>query len=119
MPDIEDWIEFETLRGEERNPILKTRLIGRGDQSRVSLGTDRVIDVLNAPIRLISTRWIYDEASKTLFSSDMFSHIWSNREDGPWMLGGNEEDESTLERLASEGPITVQPKAKPPPPQPN
>ena len=95
VPDIEDWIEFETLRGEERNPILKTRLIGRGDQSRVSLGTDRVIDVLNAPIRLISTRWIYDEASKTLFSSDMFSHIWSNREDGPWMLGGNEEDDVT------------------------
>lgn len=92
VPDIEDWIEFETLRGEERNPILKTTIIGRGDQSRVSLGAGRTIDVLNAPIRLISTRWIYDEASKTLFSSDMFSHIWSEREDGPWMLGDNEED---------------------------
>jgi flavorubredoxin len=95
VPDIEDWIEFETLRGEERNPVLKTTIIDRGDYARVELNTDRVVDVLNAPIRLISTRWIYDEASKTLFSSDMFSHLWSDREDGPWLLGGNEEDDAT------------------------
>lgn len=95
VPDIEDWIEFETLRGEDRNPILKTTLIGRGEHSRVDLGSARIVDVLNAPIRLISTRWIYDEASKTLFSSDMFSHIWSDREDGPWLLGSNEEDDVT------------------------
>ncbi len=92
VPDIEDWIEFETLRDEERNPILKTTLIGRGDHSRVNLGPSRIVDVLNAPIRLISTRWIYDEESKILFSSDMFSHVWSNRDDGPWLLGDNEED---------------------------
>lgn len=92
VPDIEDWIEFETLRDEERSPILKTTLIGRGDHSRVKLGPSRIVDVLNAPIRLISTRWIYDEESKILFSSDMFSHVWSDRDDGPWMLGDNEED---------------------------
>lgn len=92
VPDIEDWIEFETLRDEERNPILKTTLIGRGDHSRVNLGPSRIVDVLNAPIRLISTRWIYDEESKILFSSDMFSHVWSDKDDGPWLLGDNEED---------------------------
>ncbi len=92
VPDIEDWIEFETLRDEERNPILKTTLIGRGDHSRVKLGPSRIVDVLNAPIRLISTRWIYDEESKILFSSDMFSHVWSDRDYGPWLLGDNEED---------------------------
>lgn len=95
VPDIEDWIEFETLRGEERNPVLKTTLIERGDFSRVALSADRFVDVLNAPIRLISTRWIYDEASKTLFSSDMFSHLWADREDGPWLLGDNEDDAAT------------------------
>jgi flavorubredoxin len=98
VPDIEDWIEFETLRGEERNPILKTTIIGslsgKGGP-RVELGPGRTVDVMNAPIRLINTIWIYDEASKTLFSSDMFSHLWSDREDGPWLLGGNEEDDAT------------------------
>lgn len=95
VPDIEEWIEFETLRGQERNPILKTTIIERGDHSQVQLDANRSVDVLNAPIRLISTRWIYDPASKTLFSSDMFSHLWSDREDGPWLLGDNDTDDVT------------------------
>ena len=95
VPDIEEWVEFETLRGEERNPILKTTLLARGAHGQVSMGPNRAIDVLNAPIRLISTRWIYDAASKILFSSDMFSHIWSDVEDSPWQLGDNEEDPVT------------------------
>ncbi|MEP4377838.1 MAG: hypothetical protein ABJ215_11730 [Alphaproteobacteria bacterium] len=95
VPDIEEWIEFETLRGEERNPILKTTIIERGDHSQVALSPGRKVDVLNAPIRLISTRWIYDAASKTLFSSDMFSHLWRDREDGPWLLGDNDTDDVT------------------------
>ena len=98
VPAIEDWIEFETLRGEERNPILKTTVIGslsgKGGP-RVELGPDRIVDVMNAPIRLINTMWIYDEVSKTLFSSDMFSHLWSDLEDGPWLLGDNETDDVT------------------------
>ena len=73
VPNIEEWVEFETLRGEERNPILKTTLLGRGEQSQVFLGEKRKINVLTAPIRLISTRWIYDESSKILFSSDILN----------------------------------------------
>jgi len=92
VPDIEDWVEFETLRGEERNPTLKTTLIERGDHCQVQIGSGRFVDVMNAPLRLISTRWIYDPESKTLFSSDMFSHVWSDREDGPWVIGNNEDD---------------------------
>lgn len=95
VPDIEEWVEFETLRGEERNPILKTTMLARGDNCQLSMGPNRKIEVLTAPIRLISTRWIYDEASKILFSSDMFSHIWSDREDRPWQLGDNEDDPVT------------------------
>lgn len=96
VPDIEDWVEFETLRGQERNPVLKTTLIARGDHCQVPIGGEkgggRLVDVMNAPLRLISTRWIYDPETKTLFSSDMFSHVWSDREDGPWVLGNNEDD---------------------------
>jgi len=95
VPDIEDWVEFETLRGEERNPILKTTLLERGDRTTVMLGPNRKIHIINAPIRLISTRWSYDEASKILFSSDMFSHVWSHIEDNPWQIGDNEDDNVT------------------------
>lgn len=95
VPAIEEWIEFETLRGEERNPVLTTTVLSATAGTRVDLGGDRFVDVMDAPIRLINTLWNYDAASKTLFSSDMFSHLWSDREDGPWLLGGNEEDDAT------------------------
>jgi len=95
VPAIEEWIEFETLRGEARNPVLTTTVLSASAGARVDLGGDRFVDVMDAPIRLINTLWIYDAASKTLFSSDMFSHLWRDREDGPWLLGDNDEDGAT------------------------
>jgi flavorubredoxin len=46
----------------------------------------RAIDVMQAPIRLIATRWLYDRATRTLFSSDMFTHVWRARAEGPWIV---------------------------------
>lgn len=89
VPDIECWIEFETVdRAAANHPRVETTLLERGNHSRVSVGKNHPIDALNAPIRLISTRWIYDPESKTLFSSDMFTHVWSDSEDGPWLRDG-------------------------------
>jgi hypothetical protein len=89
VPDIECWIEFETVDREAADhPNIATTLLERGDFCQVSVGKNHVIDVLNAPIRLISTRWIYDPESKILFSSDMFSHVWHAFEEGPWVLEG-------------------------------
>jgi flavorubredoxin len=56
----------------------------------------RAIDVVQAPIRLIATRWLYDRATRTLFSSDMFTHVWRTDADGPWIV--NEEDDTTSAR---------------------
>jgi flavorubredoxin len=89
VPEIESWIEFETVDREAANhPNVATTLLERGDYAQVSVGKSHLIDVLNAPIRLISTRWIYDPESKILFSSDMFSHVWHAFEEGPWLLAG-------------------------------
>jgi flavorubredoxin len=51
---------------------------------------------MQAPIRLIATRWLYDRATRTLFSSDMFTHVWRAREDGPWIV--SEDDDTTSAR---------------------
>lgn len=89
VPDIECWVEFETLDPTAADhPHIETTLLARGDHCRVSVGKNHPIDALNAPIRLISTRWIIDPESKTLFSSDMFTHVWHGYEEGPWMLEG-------------------------------
>ncbi len=56
----------------------------------------RAIDVMQAPIRLIATRWLYDRATRTLFSSDLFTHVWRDRTDGPWVV--TEADDTTTAR---------------------
>jgi hypothetical protein len=56
----------------------------------------RPVDVMQAPIRLIATRWLYDGATKTLFSSDLFTHVWRDCADGPWIV--TEHDDATTER---------------------
>ena len=91
VPEINEWLEFEALEpgGGNGNPVLPTTILK--PLHPVEIG-DRRIEVMNAPIRLISTRWIYDPATRTLFTSDMFSHLWAETALGPWIL---DEDEVT------------------------
>src|SRR5262245_9251276 len=56
----------------------------------------RAIDVMQAPIRLIATRWLYDRATRTLFSSDLFTHVWRPHATGPWVV--TDDDDTTTER---------------------
>ena len=53
----------------------------------------RPIDVMQAPIRLIATRWLYDQ----LFSSDMFTHVWRAHADGPWIVTDDDDTISARE----------------------
>jgi hypothetical protein len=57
----------------------------------------RVIDVMQAPIRLIATRWLYDRVTRTLFTSDMFTHVWRDDAHGPWIVT-EADDDPTSER---------------------
>ena len=61
----------------------------------------RAIDVMQAPIRLIATRWLYDHATKTLFSSDMFTHVWRDAETGPWIVTEADNDPTSIRDVRS------------------
>ena len=83
VPKINEWLEFESIEpGRSSAPTLHTTLLSA--LHPIDLG-GRCVEVMSAPIRLISTRWIYDPATRTLFTSDMFSHLWAEAADGPWM----------------------------------
>ena len=87
-PDVECWLDFDAVdpSGNGRGrPALATTLIGPFQSHQVGGSGNRPIDTFNAPIRLIGTRWIYDKATRTLFSSDMFSHVWQREPEGPWL----------------------------------
>lgn len=88
-PDVACWLEFDAAGagGKGRGaPALSTVLLGPSRTYQVGKSGNRPIDVINPPLRLISTRWIYDEATRTLFSSDMFTHVWQDDVSGPWLV---------------------------------
>jgi hypothetical protein len=88
VPNIQHWLEFESLAraGPTGLPKIPTTSTA-SNPVQVGRSGDRVLEAFSAPIRLISTFWIYDPAIRTLFTSDMFSHIWNESPDGPWLLG--------------------------------
>jgi hypothetical protein len=57
--------------------------------------------VYQAPIRLIATRWIYDEATKTLFTSDMWTHCWRERADDSWIIQDGDDDATGFAHVRS------------------
>jgi len=80
------WFDFGAkAEGRDILKSMKVTAVTRADT--IQLGKDdRAIDVMQAPIRLIATRWLYDRATRTLFSSDMFTHLWREAATGPWIV---------------------------------
>jgi len=90
------WFDFGAkAQGRDILQSMKVTAVTRADTIRLGQA-DRAIDVMQAPIRLIATRWLYDLATRTLFSSDMFTHVWRARENGPWIV--SEDDDTTSAR---------------------
>jgi hypothetical protein len=90
------WFDFGAkANGRRILDAMPITAVTRSDT--IELGKNgRPIDVVQAPIRLIATRWLYDNATRTLFSSDMFTHVWRTGADGPWIV--TEDDDTTTER---------------------
>src|SRR5437660_5482034 len=90
------WFDFGAkANGRSILESMKVTAVTRADTIRLGQ-RDRAIDVMQAPIRLIATRWLYDRATRTLFSSDMFTHVWRARESGPLIV--TDADDATSAR---------------------
>jgi hypothetical protein len=90
------WFDFGARANGRRSlDSMPITAVTRADT--IQLGKmGRPIDVMAAPLRLIATRWLYDRSTRTLFSSDMFTHVWRARADGPWIV--SEDDDTTTAR---------------------
>jgi flavorubredoxin len=88
------WFDFGA-KADGRNILESMRVTAVTRSDTIELGNSgRPIDVMQAPIRLIATRWLYDRATRTLFTSDLFTHVWRDRASGPWVVMG-ENDTTT------------------------
>jgi flavorubredoxin len=95
------WFDFGSKAdGRDILESMKVVAVTRSDTIRLGkLG--RLIDVMQAPIRLIATRWLYDRATRTLFSSDMFTHVWRGSRNGPWIVTEADNDSTSLRDMRS------------------
>jgi flavorubredoxin len=94
------WFDFGAkANGRSTLESMRVTAVTRADT--IELGKQgRPIDVMQAPIRLIATRWLYDRATRTLFSSDLFTHVWRDRAEGPWIVTDHD-DTTTMRELRS------------------
>jgi hypothetical protein len=95
------WFDFGAKTdGRDILKSMKVTAVTRTDT--IALGNGgRAIDVMQAPIRLIATRWLYDRATRTLFSSDMFTHLWRDAATGPWIVDETDNDATSLADVRS------------------
>jgi hypothetical protein len=95
------WFDFGSkVDGRSILESMKVVAVTRSDT--IQLGKQgRSIDVMQAPIRLIATRWLYDRATRTLFSSDMFTHVWRASQEGPWIVTEADNDATSLRDVRS------------------
>jgi hypothetical protein len=89
------WFDFGAkAEGRDVLKSMKVTAVTRADTIR--LGKSRAIDVIQAPIRLIATRWLYDRVSRTLFSSDMFTHVWRDTATEAWIVTETDSDSTSM-----------------------
>jgi flavorubredoxin len=95
------WFDFGAkAEGRDILQSMKVTAVTRADT--IELGQKgRAIDVMQAPIRLIATRWLYDRATRTLFSSDMFTHVWRAARTGPWIVTEADNDSTSPRDIRS------------------
>jgi hypothetical protein len=95
------WFDFGAQAdGRDALASMKVTAVTRADVIDLGVG-GRAIDVMQAPIRLIATRWLYDRATRTLFSSDLFTHVWREAETGPWIVTDADNDPTSLAEVRS------------------
>jgi hypothetical protein len=95
------WFDFGAKTdGRDTLASMKVTAVTRSDVINLGAG-GRAIDVMNAPIRLIATRWLYDRATRTLFSSDLFTHVWRDVETGPWVVTDADNDPTSQSDVRS------------------
>jgi len=95
------WFDFGAkAEGRDILKSMKVTAVTRADTILLGKG-ERAIDVMQAPIRLIATRWLYDRVTRTLFSSDMFTHVWRDTPSGPWIVTETDNDSTSLADVRS------------------
>ncbi|MDX6624087.1 MAG: hypothetical protein QOE75_2019 [Solirubrobacterales bacterium] len=100
--DVIGWADFHpgavAGQGALRGPKPRSHVVGRRDT--LELGGVPRLHAHRPALRLLNTFWLYDEASRCLFTSDSFGHCTRSAEAGPWIVTA-EDDPADYETVRS------------------
>jgi flavorubredoxin len=63
---------------------VESRQVRHGEE--IVMGGTRRVTLVAPPLRLLQTCWLYDHETRTLMTSDSFSHARAATADGPWTV---------------------------------
>ena len=95
------WIDFRPDYNPPDRPLqsdkidhLELRIVAAHDTVNVDPAGTRKLDAFHPVLRLLLTHWLYDEQTRSLFTSDVFTHVWRATEAGPWVVTSPEDGAS-------------------------
>lgn len=93
IPDgFVEWLELRTASERPaHDPLGQTECVYDAPELAVDGAGRRVLESFRTPLRLLPVRWLYDVASRTLFTADSFTHLWSRSRTGPWIASDGDE----------------------------
>jgi flavorubredoxin len=65
----------------------------------IGVGRGHRLQVLAAPLRVLTCFWVYDRETRTLFTTDIFGHTALDSPDAPAVLDSLDQDPSTYESV--------------------
>lgn len=98
--DSPRWVDFLAGHGRDRagpDPFADTAIERYVAPAAIAVdaGGRRVLDVFHATLRLLPTSWLFDHRSRTLFTSDVFSHVLRADAGGPWIVTDPDDADAT------------------------
>jgi hypothetical protein len=100
-PQAGRWTDFLPGAGPGFRPAIDAVAVGVLHAEQV-LHVDaegrRAVEVFTPALRLLPTHWAYDRATRTLFTSDLFTHVTRPTDAGPWTVTA-EDDDVTVEAV--------------------
>ena len=95
------WFDFGA-KADGRGILDSMKVVAVTRADTIELGKQgRAIDVMQAPIRLIATRWLYDRATRTLFSPTCSPMSGATAQNGPWIVTEADNDSTSPRELRS------------------
>lgn len=71
---------------------VATVVLSRQETIELGEGGVRQLSVFRPLLRLLSTHWVYDPLTRSLFTSDSFAYVVRPSDAGPWMLTSANDD---------------------------